>query len=531
MRRTELKTLFILGATGFIGRQTAQLAIRQGWRVLAIARDPKSAGELAEQGVCIIKGDASRPAEWIRYVTDADVLIDLVQPKFPERIGLAQVNRIAAERLALTAGLLEALDSIPLRSRPLLFSVSGLDDLATDSSAQISESSDLRAELRGFSRIGIPVRRLLEKHGIGCAFIYLATVYGPGKAFAGSVFPRMAAGKFRIPGAGNNHIPLVHVEDAARALVHLAGLPPSCLSGRSIVVVDRGAATLKQFFGHAAAIMNVPLPAVAPLWLARLISGTVLCEHMTRDVIAAADTLSETGFEFNYETYREGLPPTLDQLGYQHTAQPHKKPSRPGSSAGLLWMVALSLAAMIIVNVIDFPGSAAQVLKLSRGLPLLDMRFSYSDHELYRLFDVLGPIGRKVYLHFYWTSDLILPALFGRTLWLAIRGTPLRIFKWLAVAAAGFDYAENIAATILLLAYPERLSSLARGSSAFTSCKWTFYGAAVLASVTGILFEYRWKRTATRSSRFTETLSTHRRRCASANSTFTCLPGSALTNR
>src|ERR1039458_9388269 len=104
VRRTELKTLFILGATGFIGRQTAQLAIRQGWRVLAIARDPESAGELAEQGVCIIKGDASRPAEWIRYVTDADVLIDLVQPKFPERIGLAQVNRIAAERLALTAG-------------------------------------------------------------------------------------------------------------------------------------------------------------------------------------------------------------------------------------------------------------------------------------------------------------------------------------------------------------------------------------------------------------------------------------------
>lgn len=492
---SNVKTLFLLGATGFIGSRTAQEALRQGWQVIAIARNLESGGALAAQGVRIIKGDAARPAEWIHEVAGTDVLIDLLQPKFPARIGLSEIKQLAAKRLAITDRLLEALKIIPPRSRPVLFSVSGLDDLIPDFSGQITESSALRTEPFGFSHIGIPVRKSIEKNGINCAFLYLATVYGPGKAFADSVFPKIAAGKFRIPGKGNNFMPLVHVEDAALALVHLAGQPLTQLSGRSIVVADRSAATMKQFLGQAASIMGVRPPASAPMWMARLFAGKILCETLTRNVTAEPSTLQRTGFKFRYETYRDGLPPTLGQLGYRPATHSAHKPRNPfAARIVLLSMFALSIAAMLSVNLLDFPESAPRLMRFSQGLPLLDMRLHYTERDVYQLFDLLGPVGREMLLRFYWTVDLILPALFGITLWLAISRTTLRRLKWLAIAAAGFDYAENSAVTFLLLHYPNHYPWLARVGSAFTSSKWIFYIAAALTALTGIVLQLQFNR-------------------------------------
>src|ERR1035441_3804714 len=194
----ENRTLFLLGAGGFIGSYVAQEALRQGWQVVAVVRDPEKIKWLAAQGVRTIQGDAARPAEWIQEAAGTDVLIDLIQPKLPERIGVVQIERAAAERLAITKEILEALKEIPEHLRPVLFSVSGLDDLVPDSKGEVSELSRLREVPRGFSYIGVPVRRLIEASGNACAFLYLATVYGPGKAFAGSVFPKMAAGRFRM---------------------------------------------------------------------------------------------------------------------------------------------------------------------------------------------------------------------------------------------------------------------------------------------------------------------------------------------
>jgi len=58
----ENRTLFLLGAGGFIGSCTAQEALRQGWQVVAVARDPEKIKRLAAKGLHI-QGDAARPAE------------------------------------------------------------------------------------------------------------------------------------------------------------------------------------------------------------------------------------------------------------------------------------------------------------------------------------------------------------------------------------------------------------------------------------------------------------------------------------
>jgi hypothetical protein len=102
--------------------------------------------------------------------------------------------------------------------------------------------------------------------------------------------------------------------------------------------------------------------------------------------------------------------------------------------------------------------------------------------------------GRAIYLRFYWTLDLVLPALFGFTLWLGIRKTSLRKWRWLALAAASLDYAENIGVTILLLNYPMHIPMLASVASAFTSGKWIFYTSAVLTALIGVAHRFSTNR-------------------------------------
>lgn len=484
---TSEKRLFILGGAGFIGKQTAWAALKAGWRVILVARNPENVRSLADAGARILKGDAHRPQDWMSAASGCCVLIDLIQPKLPKRIGLKQIQDAAHERLSITRNLLRALATLPAPLRPRLFSVSGLDDLAPGPGGLATEDSALRTELAGFAHIGIPVRKLIESSNVDASFIYLATVYGPGKSFADSIFPRLAAGKLRIPGDGQFRMPLVHVEDVARALVHLAALPSEQLANRTIVIADGHTASMREFLGHAAMLMSAPAPRTAPLWLARLFAGSVLLETMTRNIAAEPATLRRTGFVFRYTSFREGLPPTLRQLGYGLGSAPRT----PHRKTALLLTFILSIAAILSVNTFVFPGSAPDMMRYSKGLPLLDMRFHYTVREVYQLLDALGPAGRGIYLRFYWTLDLVMPALFGAFLWLAIRRTALRKFKGLAVMAACADYAENISITVLLCCYPWQVATLAAFGAWLTTVKWLAYAGAMLVAAIGAFYPLR----------------------------------------
>jgi nucleoside-diphosphate-sugar epimerase len=479
--------LFILGANGFVGREVVKEARRRGIPVKVLVRDCAQAGDLAAAGAQLVRGDAASPTEWIREVAQSDVLIDLVQPRLPDRIGRNAIRRIAETRIAHTQKLLASLATIPPAERPLLLAVSGLDDLAPDAAGEVHDDSPLRTQPTGFGHIGIPVRHVIEQAEFAWAYAYLGTVYGPGKAFARRVFPQISAGRFRMAGKGGNRMPMVHVEDAARALVHLATLPPDSLAGRSFVVADGSGATMAQFAGRAAELLGAPPPRTFPVWLARLALGAVLFETLTRDIGAHPSSLVSRGFTFRYPSYIEGLPPALSQLGY---AMPGARRTPPWRLPfGLLSVAAVG--ALLAENLLDFAGSVPRMKRLSGGLPLLDMRPWYSASAVARLFDALGAAGRGAYLRLLWSVDLCLPALFALFLSGAIRRGRFRALAWVPFAAAACDYAENIAIAILLLHHPEPLPTIVHLSSALTSLKFAGYLTSLLLAIAGVIARSR----------------------------------------
>ena len=164
----------------------------------------------------------------------------------------------------------------------------------------ISHRSRLATKLHGFAHIGVPVRKLVEASGLDATYIYLGSlVYGPGKLFADIFVAGLKKGSAHVVGKGTNRPSLVHVTDAARAIVHLAGLSRNALVDHQFIAMDGAGTTQRELLNATAMYMGVKKPP------------TILLDAQVDN-----SSLQETGFHFLYPSYREGVPATLTELGY-----------------------------------------------------------------------------------------------------------------------------------------------------------------------------------------------------------------------
>ena len=309
--------LFITGAMGFIGHQAVVEGLKAGWQVKGLVHSERNADALRKIGAQPVVGDVNQPQTWIVEARGATAFIDLVQPKFPKRLSRKAIKEISAQRQAMTRSMLDALRSLPADQRPLFISVSGADDLQPDAQNVISHDSVLRPQPRGFAHIGIPVRKLIEASGLDVAYVYFGNlVYGPGKVFADQFVNGLKNGTAHIVGKGENRLPLTHVTDAARALVHLATLAETNVAGRTFLATDGTDTTQRVLLDATADYMGVKRPGPVPAWLAALVAGSIGAETITLDIHANNSALLATGFHFTYPSYREGVPATLEALGY-----------------------------------------------------------------------------------------------------------------------------------------------------------------------------------------------------------------------
>jgi nucleoside-diphosphate-sugar epimerase len=189
--------------------------------------------------------------------------------------------------------------------------VSGTDDFA---GSPVSHRSQFTNEPKGFARIGLSVRAEVLASKRPFASIHLGTVYGPGKMFASKLFPGLAKGRLPVIGDGTNRLPLVHVEDVARALVHLTTLSREQLSAHPWIVTDGTATTQRELLELGAKLLDGPRPRSVPRWVASLVAGSVAARSFSRDLPSDPSALVATGFTFRFPSIATGLPASIASL-------------------------------------------------------------------------------------------------------------------------------------------------------------------------------------------------------------------------
>ena len=149
------------------------------------------------------------------------------------------------------------------------------------------------------------------------------------------------------------------------------------------------------------------------------------------------------------------------------------------------WLAILGLLVaagllMFIMNGTALPFSTPAIEEHSGGVPILDMRLSYTPEEAYQLFTALGTAGRQAYRTLHLVPDTLFPISYAlafafTSAWFLVRLLPLdHPLQWLSLTPliSGLaDILENLSLVISSLAYPSRIDWLVQVAALLTKIK------------------------------------------------------------
>jgi dihydroflavonol-4-reductase len=215
-------TVFVTGASGFIGLAVVRRLVGRGDRVTAVVRDPERALDLVRLGVDIRQGDLSRTPAIVDAMRGADAAIHLAGAY---RIGIAPAERremldanVGATHRVLDAAALAGLDRIVHISTVNVFG---------DTDGRIVDERYRRDLTDGFlsyyDETKFLAHRAVEERIKAGAPIVVAmpgVTYGPGDHTAiGDQLERAYRGTLRFIPVGSTGISAAHVEDVAAGIV------------------------------------------------------------------------------------------------------------------------------------------------------------------------------------------------------------------------------------------------------------------------------------------------------------------------
>jgi nucleoside-diphosphate-sugar epimerase len=304
-------TTFVTGATGFIGSELVKLLVARRHRVFGLADSVEAAERVRRAGAVPILGDLLEPGPWQNEAA-ADWVFHLVPHSMDgPRMTQRRAASVTRAQLLMDAHLL---DAVAIGATQRIVYVADTSCYGATGPRPITE--DTPPQPSAWGRCLTPALERLDGYIVAGQPIIAALpgwVYGNGGWFRERVIePVMAGRRVLLFGKTGPWVSPIHVEDCARALVHLAehGEP----SGRYFLV-NRDPIRLREFAGTFARLANRPLRVLpVPAVTTRLVVGPILADHLQADAVFSNIRLRGIGFRFIYPTLEHGLQQVIGSL-------------------------------------------------------------------------------------------------------------------------------------------------------------------------------------------------------------------------
>jgi nucleoside-diphosphate-sugar epimerase len=245
----------VTGAGGFLGSHVVEHLLAKGETVRALVRDAGKAEALRRRGVEVIAGDVRSPEDLRSIVRGADVILHCaaaVGPHFSKR-EIYETNLTGVRNL---------LDAVEQAGRGRVVLMSSVNVLGTCNLDSATEELPYRRSNDPAADVKIEAEQLAQSSlvkGVDVVIVRPGFIYGPGDPHN---LPKLAQaierGKFRFIGSRDNIVPIVHVSDAARAVI-LAGTVPAA-RGKIYNVTDGSRTTIGELADTIAQTLGCPPP-------------------------------------------------------------------------------------------------------------------------------------------------------------------------------------------------------------------------------------------------------------------------------
>jgi hypothetical protein len=169
------------------------------------------------------------------------------------------------------------------------------------------------------------------------------------------------------------------------------------------------------------------------------------------------------------------------------------------------WVTVGALVVFVLFTALVLPGQSASAQEDGGDAGSPDTSLFYTPADLYRMAEAYGEQGRRTYVRFRFTFDLVWPVVYTLFLatsisWLCRKAfSPSSLWQRANLApllSALLDYLENLSTSLVMLRYPSRTAVVDVLAPVFTAVKWVLVGGSfvlLLVALGGAV--WAWART------------------------------------
>jgi nucleoside-diphosphate-sugar epimerase len=283
-------TVLVTGAAGLLGSHLIDLLAEGGQRPRALVQPGSDALGLARSEVEVHVGNLEDSEALKAAVKDVEIVLHCAARTGP----WGPPDEYRGTNVDGLENLVQAACSAAVER---FVHVSSITVHGNDVRGVADETSPLRTEPNPYSRSKVEgeqlLARLIEDEGAPVTIVRPGWIYGPRDVASFARFATMVQDhKMVIIGSGENHVPLVYVDDAARGVLQAA---EAGAVGRSYLLVGGESVTQRDYLAAIAAELGVPAP--------------------TRHIPYAVALALGAGFEFGARLTHRKQPPPLTRYG------------------------------------------------------------------------------------------------------------------------------------------------------------------------------------------------------------------------
>jgi hypothetical protein len=166
----------------------------------------------------------------------------------------------------------------------------------------------------------------------------------------------------------------------------------------------------------------------------------------------------------------------------------------------------ITLLIFLLFTALVLPDQASKAAVYLEGVGSPDTSFFYAAEDLYRFAEAYGPAGRAAYVRARFTFDVVWPLVYTFFLITAITWVYARVFPpasgWrlanlAPVYGMGFDFLENLSASLVMVRYPAKTGVVDMLAPFFTLVKWVFVNGSFGLLLLGLVV-WLWRRVRSR---------------------------------
>jgi 2-alkyl-3-oxoalkanoate reductase len=296
--------IFIVGASGVLGRRLVRQLTERGHKVIGQARSPKAeaavraAGGEPRQADLFDAESLARAADGCDTLIHAATAIPAKQKTAPAEWAMNDhIRRKGTRCLTEAAGKVGAKaylqQSIVWVARPK-------DESAFDEDSPVVPEPAIQSAIDAEEI----AREAGSTEGFAVAILRGGYFYDSESAHTRMIGEALRKRQMPVIGGGNAMWAMIHTDDAASAYVAAA----EKLKSGIWHIVDNELVPVRTYLTEFAARLGAPAPRRAPIWLARWLAGEQAVTYFTKSTRTTNERFRrDFAWSPKYPTYREGL--------------------------------------------------------------------------------------------------------------------------------------------------------------------------------------------------------------------------------